>query len=92
MSARPQEPRIEATPEAASAPANPAEVEARLRQQVILSEFGVEALRGKDFDLLLQRATELCAQGMGASIARRWNTSGGRTRSSCGRASAGSPT
>ncbi|MCJ2026498.1 sensor histidine kinase [Methylobacterium sp. J-067] len=70
MSARPHEPRIETTPEAAPAPATPAEVEARLRQQVILSEFGVEALRGKDFDLLLQRATELCAQGMGAEYCK----------------------
>ncbi|MCJ2125946.1 sensor histidine kinase [Methylobacterium sp. J-077] len=42
----------------------------RLRQQVILSEFGVEALRGTDVDHLLQRAAELCAQGMGAEFCK----------------------
>ena len=42
----------------------------RLRQQAILSEFGVEALRGDDVDGLLQRATELCAEGMGAEFCK----------------------
>jgi two-component sensor histidine kinase len=42
----------------------------RLRQQTILSDFGVEALRSRDLDALLQRATELCAQGMGASLCK----------------------
>ncbi|TXM87450.1 GAF domain-containing protein [Methylobacterium sp. WL30] len=42
----------------------------RLRQQAILSEFGVEALRGEDVDALLQRATELCAEGMGAEFCK----------------------
>lgn len=71
MPARPDEPRIEEAPEDASvAPRSPADFEARLRQQVILSEFGVEALRGKDFNLLLQRATELCAEGMRAEYCK----------------------
>lgn len=42
----------------------------RLRQQTILSEFGVEALRSRDLNALLQRATELCAQGMGTSLCK----------------------
>ncbi|KTS03650.1 histidine kinase, partial [Methylobacterium radiotolerans] len=36
----------------------------------MLSEFGVEALRGTDVDHLLQRAAELCAQGMGAEFCK----------------------
>lgn len=69
MPARPEEPRVEAN-EATTAPRSPADIEARLRQQAILSEFGVEALRGTDLDLLLQRATALCAQGMGAEYCK----------------------
>ena len=42
----------------------------RLRQQALLSEFGVEALRGDDVDGLLQRAAELCAEGMGAQFCK----------------------
>ena len=42
----------------------------RLRQQTILSDFGVEALRSRDLDGLLQRATELCAKGMGTSLCK----------------------
>ncbi|AWN37338.1 sensor histidine kinase [Methylobacterium radiodurans] len=47
-----------------------ADLSLRLRQQAILSEFGVEALRGDDFDRLLQRAAELCAEGMGAQFCK----------------------
>ncbi|MCQ9369631.1 GAF domain-containing protein, partial [Brevibacterium sp. 91QC2O2] len=45
-------------------------LELRLRQQVILSEFGVEALRATALMPLLQRATELCAEGMGAQFCK----------------------
>lgn len=69
MPACPEEPRVEAN-EATPAPRSPADIEARLRQQAILSEFGVEALRGTDLDLLLQRATVLCAAGMGAEFCK----------------------
>ncbi|MGU3664871.1 sensor histidine kinase [Methylobacterium sp. A49B] len=48
----------------------PPDLDYRLRQQAILSEFGVEALRGTDVDHLLQRAAELCAQGMGAEFCK----------------------
>lgn len=41
-------------------------IEYRLRQQRILAEFGMEALRSRDIGAMLQRATELCAQGMAA--------------------------
>lgn len=47
-----------------------ADLTVRLRQQAILSEFGVEALRGDDVDRLLQRAAELCAEGMGAQFCK----------------------
>ena len=47
-----------------------ADLSVRLRQQAILSEFGVEALRGDDVDGLLQRAAELCAEGMGAQFCK----------------------
>lgn len=42
-------------------------IEYRLRQQRILAEFGMVALRSRDIGALLQRATELCAQGMSSS-------------------------
>lgn len=41
-----------------------------LRQQSLLSEFGVRALREDDFLSLLQFATELCAAGMGAEFCK----------------------
>jgi two-component sensor histidine kinase len=70
MPARTEEPRVEESPEGASALQASAAIAARLRQQAILSEFGVEALRGTDLDLLLQRATELCAAGMEAQYCK----------------------
>jgi len=42
----------------------------RLRQQAILSDFGVEALRATALLPLLQRATELCAEGMEAQFCK----------------------
>lgn len=42
----------------------------RLRQQAILSDFGVEALRATELLPLLQRATELCAEGMEAEFCK----------------------
>ncbi|KNY21202.1 histidine kinase [Methylobacterium sp. ARG-1] len=65
---------MEPSPDAPADPAAPRpappDLGDRLRQQVILSEFGVEALRGTDVDHLLQRAAELCAQGMGAEFCK----------------------
>lgn len=60
---------VEPSTETRPAPAPP-DLDYRLRQQAILSEFGVEALRGTDVDHLLQRAAELCAQGMGAEFCK----------------------
>jgi two-component sensor histidine kinase len=60
---------VEPSPSAARGPAPP-DLDYRLRQQAILSEFGVEALRGTDVDHLLQRAAELCAEGMGAEFCK----------------------
>ena len=48
----------------------PDALELRLRQQVILSDFGVEALRASELLPLLQRATELCAHGMDAQFCK----------------------
>lgn len=44
--------------------------EYRLRQQVALSEFGLEALRTTKFLDLLQKATELCARGMAVRLCK----------------------
>ncbi|GJE16669.1 sensor histidine kinase [Methylobacterium marchantiae] len=42
----------------------------RLRQQALLSEFGVEALRATELLPLLHRAVELCAEGMKAEFCK----------------------
>jgi two-component sensor histidine kinase/putative methionine-R-sulfoxide reductase with GAF domain len=42
----------------------------RLRQQSLLSEFGRSALQTRDIAQILQRATELCAQGLETPFAK----------------------
>src|ERR1700676_5141292 len=42
----------------------------RLRQQSLLGEFGRSALQTRDFRQILQRATELSAQGLDAPFAK----------------------
>ncbi|WP_019906366.1 histidine kinase dimerization/phosphoacceptor domain -containing protein [Methylobacterium sp. 77] len=42
----------------------------RLRQQALLSDFGVEALRATELLPLLHRAVELCAEGMKAEFCK----------------------
>jgi two-component system, sensor histidine kinase PdtaS len=42
----------------------------RLRQQSLLGEFGRFAMQTRDFRHILQRATELCAQGLEARFAK----------------------
>src|SRR6202023_2829554 len=42
----------------------------RLRQQSLLGEFGRSALQTRDIRRILQRATELCAQGVDARFAK----------------------
>ncbi|MDP4005556.1 sensor histidine kinase [Methylobacterium sp. NEAU K] len=69
MTAHIDQTEVEPSPDASQEPARP-DLGYRLRQQAILSEFGVEALRGTDVDHLLQRAAELCAQGMGAEFCK----------------------
>lgn len=58
--------------EVPSTPAEPSgdSLEYRLRQQRILADFGVEALRSRDTAAMLQRATDLCAQGMRARLCK----------------------
>ncbi|UZK70083.1 GAF domain-containing protein [Sphingomonas sp. S1-29] len=46
------------------------EIDYRLGQQRILARFGMDALRSRDLDELLQRATELCAAGMNAGFCK----------------------
>lgn len=42
----------------------------RLHQQSILADFGIEALRARDVDCLLDRAVALCAEGMRTRFAK----------------------
>lgn len=42
----------------------------RLRQQSLLGEFGRIAMQTRDYDKILQRATELCASGLQARFAK----------------------
>ena len=42
----------------------------RLRQQSLLGEFGRIAMQTRDYRQILQRATELCAQGLQARFAK----------------------
>src|ERR1700731_2227589 len=46
------------------------EIPYRLRQQSLLGEFGRSALQTRDIAQILQRATELCAQGLDAPFAK----------------------
>ncbi len=48
----------------------PDELAYRRHQQALLAEFGLFALRSQDFDALLQRGTELCAEGMRTPFAK----------------------
>ena len=47
-----------------------AELERRLKQQQLLSEFGVQALRSRDTHALLQTACQICAAGMEATFSK----------------------
>jgi two-component sensor histidine kinase len=58
-----QSPGGEDTPESAA-------LRYRLRQQSVLADFGIEALRARDLDAMLDRAVALCAQGMNARFAK----------------------
>ncbi|UMY18696.1 GAF domain-containing protein [Methylobacterium organophilum] len=49
---------------------SPSALEMRLRQQALLSDFGLEALRATELLPLLQKATELCAEGMNAQFCK----------------------
>jgi two-component sensor histidine kinase len=51
-------------------PFNRDELPYRLRQQSLLGEFGRFAMQTRDFRQILQRATELCAQGLEARFAK----------------------
>ena len=54
----------------ASTAATRQELPYRLRQQSLLGEFGRTALQTRDIGQILQRATELCAQGLEAPFAK----------------------
>ena len=55
---------------AAPVPRPQGEVDYRLAQQRILAKFGMDALRSRDIDTLLDRAVELCAAGMNAGFCK----------------------
>jgi two-component sensor histidine kinase len=55
---------------AASTARSREELPYRLRQQSLLGEFGRSALQTRDITQILQRATELCAQGLDAPLAK----------------------
>ncbi|MDB5634924.1 MAG: histidine kinase, partial [Tardiphaga sp.] len=55
---------------AASTASSREELPYRLRQQSLLGEFGRSALQTRDIVQILQRATELCAQGLDAPFAK----------------------
>jgi two-component sensor histidine kinase len=55
---------------AASAARSREELPYRLRQQSLLGEFGRSALQTRDITQILQQATELCAQGLDAPLAK----------------------
>src|ERR1700687_3150245 len=55
---------------AASTARSREELPYRLRQQSLLGEFGRSALQTRDIGKILQRATELCAQGLDARVAK----------------------
>lgn len=55
---------------AAATAVNRQELPYRLRQQSLLGEFGRLALQTRDIGRILQRATELCAQGLETSFAK----------------------
>lgn len=59
-----------ATIPAESTPASREELPYRLRQQSLLGEFGRSALQTRDLPRILQRATELCSEGLEAPYAK----------------------
>ena len=64
---------VEAAPELLQFPAvllDRNELPYRLRQQSLLGEFGRIAMQTREFRQILQRATELCAQGLQARFAK----------------------
>jgi len=64
---------VEAAPQLLQFPAVPLdrnELPYRLRQQSLLGEFGRIAMQTREFRQILQRATELCAQGLQARFAK----------------------
>ena len=62
LSTTPVPPEVGATPRE--------ELAYRLRQQSLLAEFGRFALSCRDLDALLQRATELCGDGMATELCK----------------------
>src|SRR3954471_23795345 len=59
-----------ATSPVASTVATRQELPYRLKQQSLLGEFGRSALQTRDIRQILQRATELCAEGLETSLAK----------------------
>ena len=56
--------------DSSSGPRGRDELGYRLRQQSLLGEFGRAAMQTRDLRMILQKATELCATGLGAQFAK----------------------
>ena len=64
------QPIVEASPVSQPAPADPQVMDARLRQQELLSALGVTALRGVPLQELLDEAVRVCAAGLNAELCK----------------------
>lgn len=62
-------PELEITPPAPGAPIRE-ELPYRLKQQALLGEFGRFAMQSRDLDQIIQRAADLCSQGLEAPFAK----------------------
>jgi two-component sensor histidine kinase len=71
---------VEEAPEQAAPPPGGDPIAYRLRQQRILAEFGMDALRSRDVGAMLQRATELCARGMASHYCKFLSAPDGEQR------------
>lgn len=66
----PEHPVVEPAPTGLKPEVGRDQLEMRIRQQALLSELGVTALQRATLDALLQRATEIAAEGLNAELCK----------------------
>lgn len=66
----PRDAVVEAPPKGSTPPCDDTQLGYRLRQQELLAELGVVALKQNDLTKLLERAAELAADGLGADLCK----------------------